>query len=117
MTIEQVFFVALLAVILLINAIARAVTARGAQNTAADRPPRTPEPPAPTRIRRRSPSGKSEPRRLLNEMAAVRLPTVTPPSPWSRGLPLRSLTQLRHGIVLMTVFGPCRGLDPHNPPE
>jgi hypothetical protein len=113
MTLEQMLFVAFLAVIFLINAVARAVTARSADETAADRTPRTPEPPRfPARMPKRPPSRAIHTSRSLNDMANVGLRTMTPASRRRLGVRLGSIREMRRGIVLMTVLRPCRGLEP-----
>src|SRR3990170_5931833 len=40
-------------------------------------------------------------------------PAVTPPPPAATRRLFRTRQDLRHAIVLMTVLGPCRALEPH----
>lgn len=116
MTLEQMLVVAFLAVIFLINAVARALRAGSADETAADRTPRTSEPPRfPARMPNRAPSRAIQSSRSLNDMANVRLPTMMPASRRRLGVRLGSLREMQRGIVLMTVLGPCRGLEPPDP--
>lgn len=41
------------------------------------------------------------------------MPAVAPPSPAVTRRLFRTREDLRHAIVLMTVLGPCRALEPH----
>lgn len=59
----------------------------------------------------RSPAAQPATRHVPEQRAPV--PAVAPPPrAATRGL-FRSRQDLRHAIVLMTVLGPCRALEPH----
>ena len=59
----------------------------------------------------RSTSGSAEAMRRVETSAAAAAPPSRRPSPKTL---FRSTHDLRHAIIVMTVLGPCRALEPHD---
>jgi hypothetical protein len=114
MTREQLFILLVLAFVLLINFAARLLrrwvksgVPRGMGPEAPQSPPRGPRlplPVAPSRTVREGPQGTPLPVAVAPPAARRR--------PRSR---IGRAPELRRGIVLMTVLGPCRALEPSDP--
>jgi hypothetical protein len=113
MTREQLIILVGTALVLLINFIRR-MRQRRVQGEA----PRRQESDVTERPRpaRRTPP-VVVPRRLPTAPDTIPLPVTMPrvaPRPRARA-PLGGLRAVRHGIVLMTILGPCRALEPPDP--
>ena len=67
-----------------------------------------------------APSPEDEPledirgRRPRANLPAAAAPAPPPPRRTAAGPIFRSRKDLRHAVVLMTVLGPCRALEPHD---
>jgi hypothetical protein len=114
MTREQLLILVVLAFVLLINLVARVLR----QWVKGDAPrgiePETP--PIPPRGHRLPPAVVRS-RRAREGSHSALLPLTVPPSAARRRarMPVGSLRAVRRGIVLMTILGPCRGLEPPGP--
>jgi hypothetical protein len=114
MTREQLLILVVLAFVLLINFAAR-VLRRWVKGDV----PRGMEPEAPQRVPRgpRLPLPVAQPRRVREGPESTPSPVAVAPHagrrrPRSR---LRSPREVRRGIVLMTILGPCRAREPSDP--
>ena len=116
MTRAQLLILVMVAFVLLINLITRVLRRRRESEAprrmdpeAPQVPPRGPRPPPPV----------VEPRRAREGPHSAPLPVAAPPSAARRRArsPLGSLRVVRRGIVLMTILGPCRALEPPAPPR
>jgi hypothetical protein len=115
MTRAQLFILVMVALVLLVNLLARGLrrwvkgdAPRGMEPEAPQIPPRGHRPPPPV----------VEPRRAREGSHSAPLPRAVPPSAAHRRArpPVGSLRAVRRGIVLMTILGPCRALEPPAPP-
>jgi hypothetical protein len=115
MTRAQLFILVMVALVLLINLLARVLrrwvkgdTPRGIEPEAPQIPPRGHRPPPPV----------VEPRRAREGPYSAPLPRAVPPAAARQRAHSRlgSPRAVRRGIVLMTVLGPCRALEPPDPP-
>jgi hypothetical protein len=110
MTREQLFILSLLAFVLLISFAARLLKRRVAGEV-----PRAREAERlalPPRVHSLPPA--VVPRQFYESPGTATLPLVMPPAtprPQARAA-LGDLWAVRRGIVLMTILGPCRGLEP-----
>jgi hypothetical protein len=113
MTREQLLLLAGMALVLLINFIRRMRQRRAGGEAPRRRESDVSERPQPAR---RTPPVVA-PRRLPAARDTTPLPLATPRmAPRSRArAPLGGLRAVRHGIVLMTILGPCRALEPPDP--
>jgi hypothetical protein len=115
MTRAQLFILVMVALVLLVNLLAR-VLRRWVKGGA----PRGIAPEAPLSPPRgdRLPPAVVQPRRAREGPHSAPLPRVVPPSAVRRRVrpPVGSLRAVRRGIVLMTILGPCRALEPPAPP-
>jgi hypothetical protein len=115
MTRVQLFILVMLALVLLINLLAR-VLRRWVKSEA----PRRSEPETPQISPRehRLPPAVVQPRRAREGPHGATGPRAMPPSAARRRArsPAGSLRAVRRGIVLMTILGPCRALEPPGPP-
>jgi hypothetical protein len=114
MTREQLLILLVLAFVLLINFAARVLrrwvtgkAPRRMEPEASQSPPRGPRLPLPVAQPRRVREG---PQGTLSPVAVA--PYVARWRPRSR---LGSPREVRRGIVLMTILGPCRALEPADP--
>jgi hypothetical protein len=114
MTRDQLLILVGLAFVLLINALARLLrrrrereAPREIEREAPMIPPRAPRLPLPV----------VEPRRARADRHGAPLPLSVPPYAARRRArsSVGSLQEVRHGIVLMTILGPCRALEPPGP--
>jgi hypothetical protein len=114
MTRAQLVILVMVALVLLVNLLAR-VLRRGVKGAA----PRGLEPDAPQIPPRghRLPPPVVQPRRAREGPHDVPVPRAVPPSAARRRArpPVGSLRAVRRGIVLMTILGPCRALEPPGP--
>ena len=120
MNLETLFFLLLLAFVVLVNAIWPWLRRRLEAGMPREREREAPEAargakvapqrPAPAPGRPLAPSRPRE-----GPMRAP-LPAAAPPAGTRRKArwPVTSLRDARHGIVLMTLLGPCRGLEPYD---
>jgi hypothetical protein len=114
MTREQLLILVVVAFVLLINFAARVLRRRRESAMLRESEPEAPQ--SPPRAHRLPPP-VVQPRRTGEGAHGVPLPLAVPRSaarPRVRS-PLGSLRQVRRGIVLMTVLGPCRALEPPGP--
>jgi len=111
MTRAQVLILVMVALVMLINLSTRVLRKRRERDAprriapdAPQIPPRGPRPPPPV----------VEPRRAREGPHGAPLPRAVPPSAARRRA--RSLVgsrrEVRRGIILMTILGPCRALEP-----
>jgi hypothetical protein len=116
MTRAQLFILVMVALVLLVNLLARVlrqwVKGDGPREIDPDTqqiPPRGSRPLPPV----------VEPRSAREGPHSAPLPRVVPPSAARRRgrPPVGSLRAVRRGIVLMTILGPCRALEPPAPPR
>jgi hypothetical protein len=122
MTRQQLLILVGTALVLLINFITRLLKSRVGRETPQRPESGVSEMPRPAR----RPPPVVAPRRLPPVVAPRRLPAVpdtiqlpravrqVAPRPHGRK-PLGGLRAVRHGIVLMTILGPCRALEPLDP--
>ncbi|HEU4370939.1 MAG TPA: hypothetical protein VFV05_22180 [Methylomirabilota bacterium] len=116
MSIEQLFFIALFVAIAIFNLLRQARSRRRAPDDTDGAPPAEP---GPARIPPRVVIARP-PSPVVTRRPAADLPgaTAAPPERRRRGRRrLRNRRDARRGIVLITVLGPCRGLEPLAPPE
>jgi hypothetical protein len=111
MTRAQLLILVMVAFIMLINLITRVLRRRRERDA-----PRRIEPDAPQIPTRapRLPPLVVEPRRAREGPHGAPLPLAVPPSAArrrERSL-VGSLREVRRGIILMTILGPCRALEP-----
>jgi hypothetical protein len=114
MTGEQLFILMMFGLVLLINLIARLLRRWiGREAPREVEPERIPIPPD----RRRQPSPAVPQRRAPTRELRATLPSaLTASAPRRRRhWPLRSRREVRRAIVLMTILGPCRALEPPGP--
>lgn len=114
MTRTQLLFLLLMAFVLLLNFVTRALrrrvvraAPRSSESEVSEIPRRAQRPP-PATTPRRSPEAP----RTAPLPVAVRPAT---PQPRARA-PLGGLRAVRRGVVLMTILGPCRAVEPPGPP-
>jgi hypothetical protein len=114
MTRDQLLILAGLAFVLLINFITRLLRRRREREAPRGIEPETPR--SPPRAHR-LPSSVVEPQRARAGPQDAPLPLAVPPYAARRRArsSLGSLREVRHGIVLMTILGPCRALEPPGP--
>jgi len=113
MTREQLILLAGVALALLLNFIRGMRRRRAGGDASRRRESDVSERPRPAR---RTPPVVA-PRRLPTAPATTPLPVAMPrvaPRPRARA-PLGGLRAVRHGMVLMTILGPCRALEPPDP--
>jgi hypothetical protein len=113
MTREQLILLAGMALALLINFIRRRRQRRAQDDAPRPRAPSEPERPRPAH----RPPPVASPRRRPTAPDTTLLPLSSPrvtPRPRARA-PLGGLRAVRHGMVLMTILGPCRALEPPDP--
>jgi hypothetical protein len=113
MTREQLLLLAGMALVLLINFIRRMRQRHAGGDASRRRESDVSERPRPAR---RTPPVVA-PRRLPTAPDTTPLPIAMPrvaPRPRVR-TPLGGRRAVRHGIVLMTILGPCRALEPPDP--
>jgi hypothetical protein len=114
MTREQLLILVVVASILLINFAARMLRRRRESAMLRESEPEAPQiPPRAHRL----PPPVVQPRRAGEGAHGAPLPLAVPPSAARQRVrsSLGSLRQVRRGIVLMTVLGPCRALEPPGP--
>jgi hypothetical protein len=114
MTRAQLLILVMVAFVLLINFATR-VLRRGVKGDAPQGiEPETPQIPP---RRHRLPPAVVESRRAREGPHSALLSLETPPSAARRRArsPLGSLRAVRRGIILMTILGPCRALEPPDP--
>jgi hypothetical protein len=110
---EQILFLALFLLVVLVNLVARWLRGRG------ERRPRV-EAERPREIRegpRRVPPRPAVPTPEISRAPApVAAPAPAPPAPVRRPPRFRlgGVADVRRGIMLMTVLGPCRALEPED---
>jgi hypothetical protein len=111
MTRQQLFLLLGLGVVLLLNLVARGLRRWGTGHAPRGTAPEAP--PVPARGRRPPPS-VAEPRQASEgPSTAPSRPAGSPAAARRRArAPLGDRRAVRRGIVLMTVLGPCRALDP-----
>jgi len=113
MTRQQLLILVATALVLLINFVTRLLKRRVGRETPQRPESGVSEMPRPAR---RSPPVVA-PRRLPAVPDTMQLPRAVrqiAPRPHGRA-PLGGLRAVRHGIVLMTILGPCRALEPPDP--
>lgn len=106
MTIEQLLILAVLVLIPLVNYLAGRL-----RRSLKEAEPRAAAPPPP----RAEPRSRPRPPALPRPAPGIVPPEAAPPRPARRraaSAAPRSLRESRRGIVLMTVLGPCRALEP-----
>jgi hypothetical protein len=114
MTREQLLILLVLAFVLLINFAARVLRRWVKGDAPRGIEPETPQiPPRGQRL----PPAEVQPRRAREGPHRAPLPLAVAPSAARRRarLPVGSLRAVRRGIVLMTILGPCRALEPPGP--
>jgi hypothetical protein len=121
MTLETLFFVLLVAFVVLANVILPWLRRRLEAGMPREREPQAPEatrrakvlPPRPAPAPGRPPA----PSRPREGPIRAPLPAVAPPAAKRREArwPVASLRDARRGIVLMTLLGPCRAVEPYDP--
>ena len=111
MTRQQLFLLLGLGVALLLNLLARGLRRRGTGDAPRGTAPAAPQVPP---RGRRLPPPVVEPRRAGRGPAAAPSRPSGPPADARRRAraPLGGRRAVRRGIVLMTVLGPCRALEP-----
>jgi hypothetical protein len=118
---ENLFFLLVVAFVVLANVILPWLRRRLAAGMPEEIEPEVPEatrrakaaPPRPASAPGRFPASE----RLREGPMRAPLPAVGPPAakrPQARW-PVGSLRDARRGIVLMTLLGPCRGVEPYDP--
>ena len=115
MTRAQLFILVVLVVVLLINLLARVLRRRVKGDAPRGLEPDTPQ--IPPRGPRRPPP-VVQPRRAREGPHDIPVPRAVPPSAVRRRArpSVGNLRAVRRGIVLMTILGPCRALEPPAPP-
>jgi hypothetical protein len=114
MTREQLFILVVLVFVLLINLAVRVLRRWGKGDAPRGIEPETPQiPPRGQRL----PPPVVQPRRVREVPQGAPLPAAVPLSAARRRarLPVGSPRAVRRGIVLMTILGPCRALEPPGP--
>lgn len=111
MTGEHLFILVMMGLVLLVNLIARVLRrwiGRGAPRQGGPEAPSAP-PPQP-----RLPQHVVQPRRVREGPQGLPMPPVIPPAIVRRRAPvgLGGRRELRRAIVLITILGPCRALEP-----
>jgi len=114
MTRDQLFILVMLAFALLINLVVRLLRGRRERQAPRGIEPETPRSPPPAH---RLPFPVVEPQRARTGLQSAPFPLAVPPSAACRRVrsSLRSLQEVRRGIVLMTILSPCRALEPPGP--
>jgi hypothetical protein len=114
MTRDQLFILVMLAFVLLINLVVRLLRRRREREAPRGIEPETPRSPPGAR---RLPFPVVEPQRARAGPQGAPLPLAVPPYAAARRArsSVRSLQEVRRGIVLMTILGPCRALEPPGP--
>lgn len=117
MTRTQLLFLLLIAFVLLLNFVTRALRRRvvraapRSSESKVSEIPRGAQRPPPATTPRRSSEAPRAPRTAPLPVA------VRPARPQPRArAPLGGLRAVRRGVVLMTILGPCRALEPPGPP-
>jgi hypothetical protein len=115
MTRAQLFLLVMVALVLLVNLLARGLRRWGTGDAPRGMEPDTPQIPP---RGRRPPPPVAEPRRAREGPHSAPLPRAVPPAAARRRARSRlgSPRAVRRGIVLMTILGPCRALEPPAPP-
>ena len=111
MTRAQLLILVMAALVMLINLITRVLRRRRAREAPRRIAPETPQVPP---RGPRPPPLVVEPRRAREGPHGAPLPRAVPPSAARRRerSPVGCLREVRRGIVLMTILGPCRALEP-----
>ncbi len=126
MSAEQLIFIAVFVLIALFNLIRQARSQRRPESQTADGPPPVEEEPVPRPPRRvvmappvPAPAGEPRARHPGRDYRPAQVERAAPARPVRRGHDRRlfaSREDVRRGIVLITVLGPCRGLESPSEP-